>query len=82
MPSPPITPPSAWLCAMRGLMTRPTASELTTRRTRVSSTSGSTVTSTKCAPKLQKEYLSFSLPGPLVWWPSTEATFRRASSSA
>jgi hypothetical protein len=51
MDSPMIIPPTTWLRARSGLITRPTANIPSTRRTRTSPVAGSTVTSVNTALK-------------------------------
>jgi hypothetical protein len=52
MDKPMIIPPTTWLRASIGLITRPTANIPSNRRTRTSPIAGSTVTSAKTALKV------------------------------
>src|SRR5918994_161726 len=63
MPMPQTTPPISWLCDALGLMIFPHAVTSIARVTRTVPRSGSTFTSTNCAPCASVAYLSRSLEG-------------------
>ena len=63
MPMPQTTPPISWLCEASGLRMRPQALTSITRVTLTVPRSGSTFTSTNCAPCASEVYFCRSAEG-------------------